>query len=78
MTQQRQTLKVLLATAMLLCGAFTGLLLATNARILEQPTGRPLAVGTADDDCAQLLLRVAERSHKLADARQSWLNLCLT
>ena len=26
-------------------------------RILEQPAGRPLAVGTADDDCAQLLLR---------------------
>ncbi|MDP6658302.1 MAG: PKD domain-containing protein [Candidatus Poseidoniia archaeon] len=31
MTQQRQSLKVLLATAMLLCGAFAGLLLATNA-----------------------------------------------
>ena len=31
MTQQRQSLKVLLATAMLLCGAFAGLLLATSA-----------------------------------------------
>jgi len=31
MTQQRQSLKVLLATVMLLCGAFAGLLLATNA-----------------------------------------------